>query len=326
MNELISVIVPVYNVKGYLVACVDSIIRQSYKNLEIILIDDGSTDGSSELCDVLGKKDQRIVVVHKINGGLSDARNAGMKIAKGMFWAFVDSDDTIEKDMIEILYQNAKKYNADISMCKSNHIKNNTLIKKECSNKIDIYIGKERIIKYLFNQTGPSIAVCLKLYEASKHKFIFPVGKTSEDAFVILDTINEDSRLVVNDIGKYNYRLRDGSITRQKSYHHSLMDCYYAYKNNYTRIIKENPNCERVAARRLIWSIARTMWTILNTNDYFKHKIKLKYLQKQLWINRKMWLTNNACNYIDKGICILAVTSIQGYRLIRQFIERFRLR
>ena len=116
MNELISVIVPVYNVKEYLVECVDSIIRQSYKNLEIILIDDGSTDGSSELCDVLGKKDQRIVVVHKINGGLSDARNAGMKIAKGMFWTFVDSDDTIEKDMIEILYQNAKKYNADISM------------------------------------------------------------------------------------------------------------------------------------------------------------------------------------------------------------------
>ena len=117
-KKLISVIVPVYNVASYLENCVKSILRQTYNNLEIILVDDGSTDGSGGLCDTLKNLDQRIKVVHKTNGGLSDARNAGMLIATGDYFGFVDSDDSIEPDMFELLLNNLNIYNADVSCCR----------------------------------------------------------------------------------------------------------------------------------------------------------------------------------------------------------------
>ena len=118
---LISVIVPVYNVEDYLDACVTSITTQSYSNLEILLIDDGSTDRSGDMCDSLALSDSRIRVLHKTNGGLSDARNHGIDIATGSFIVFVDSDDTISPDAISTLYSLAAEHNADIAMATFNN-------------------------------------------------------------------------------------------------------------------------------------------------------------------------------------------------------------
>ena len=110
----ISVIVPVYNVEKYLTKCVDSIMNQTYKDLEIILVDDGSTDNSGKICDEYVKKDKRFKVIHKKNGGLSDARNVGIKNSTGEYLSFIDSDDYIDNDMIECLYNACIKNNADI--------------------------------------------------------------------------------------------------------------------------------------------------------------------------------------------------------------------
>ena len=104
MEDLISVVVPIYNVENYIKKCVDSILSQTYKNLEIILVDDGSPDRCGEICDKWTKKDNRIKVIHKENGGLSDARNSGIEIAKGDYLSFIDSDDYVNKDFIKILY------------------------------------------------------------------------------------------------------------------------------------------------------------------------------------------------------------------------------
>ena len=104
MEKLVSIIVPVYNVDKYLERCVNSIIQQSYRNLEIILVDDGSTDNSGTICDTYKEKDDRIIVIHKENGGLSDARNAGIKIFTGEYVTFIDSDDYVSLDMICLLY------------------------------------------------------------------------------------------------------------------------------------------------------------------------------------------------------------------------------
>lgn len=326
MNELISVIVPIYNVKPYLQECINSIMNQSYKNLEIILVDDGSKDGSGELCDEFEKKDNRIVVIHKNNGGLSEARNVGLNIATGEYFCFVDSDDTIEEDMIGLLYYNAKHYNADISMCCSNYIKCGKIYKRRSTGKIDIYYTKNNIIRFLFQKSGLSISVCVKMFRANKHFFKFPVGKTSEDAFAVLDTIADDSVLVIQDIGKYNYRLRDGSITRLKRYCYSLLDCYFAYKLNYKKIKNDFPECERVAARRLAWAIGRTLWILLNTSNYRDHKLKLKYLQRQLWLNRSLWINNRYCGISDKIICLLGMSSMRTYRVLRKIVESIRKR
>lgn len=114
-DKLISIIIPVYNVQNYLRECIDSVIAQTYKNLEIILVDDGSPDKSGEICDEYSKKDARIKVIHKENGGLSDARNVALDIAKGEYIGFIDSDDYVEKDMFETLHTLAVEHNAEIS-------------------------------------------------------------------------------------------------------------------------------------------------------------------------------------------------------------------
>ena len=117
MKSLVSVIVPIYKVEKYLNKCVDSIINQSYKNLEIILVDDGSPDKCGEICDKYAEKDSRVKVIHKENGGLSDARNAGIDIAKGDYLLFVDSDDWITSNICEVLIKNANDNLSDIIAC-----------------------------------------------------------------------------------------------------------------------------------------------------------------------------------------------------------------
>ena len=117
MGELISVIIPIYNVEAYLDECIASVIAQTYSNLEIILVDDGSPDNCPQMCDEWAAKDSRIRVIHKENGGLSDARNAGIDIATGEYIAFVDSDDWIEPEMYEIMLAALKNENADICAC-----------------------------------------------------------------------------------------------------------------------------------------------------------------------------------------------------------------
>lgn len=117
MNPLISVIVPIYNVEKYLARCVDSIVNQTYKNLEIILVDDGSPDRCPKMCDDYAEKDSRIKVVHKKNGGLSDARNAGMAVATGEYISFIDSDDYVSDDFFECLLDVMNKENSDIAEC-----------------------------------------------------------------------------------------------------------------------------------------------------------------------------------------------------------------
>ena len=113
--ELVSIIVPVYNIEKYLLECVESLMSQTYHNIEIILIDDGSTDESANLCDKIALRDERVVVIHKKNGGVSSARNCGIEVAKGNYITFVDGDDWVKENYIEILYEGIKKYNADIS-------------------------------------------------------------------------------------------------------------------------------------------------------------------------------------------------------------------
>ena len=131
MNYLISIIVPIYNVDKYLEECIESLRNQTYKNLEIILINDGSTDNSEQIFRHEAKQDNRIVFINKKNGGSASAKNEGLKIAKGDYIAFVDSDDFIELDMIEYMVNTIKKYNADIVQCKLRDYYTNTIAFKQ---------------------------------------------------------------------------------------------------------------------------------------------------------------------------------------------------
>ena len=144
MEELISVIVPIYKVEAYLERCIRSIVNQTYKNLEIILVDDGSPDSCPDICDVWKEKDDRIKVIHKKNGGLSDARNAGMQIMTGTYISYIDSDDWVANDMYEKMMYAIKKNDADICECQFEK----TLKLKVKANYEDIPIDKNDIKEY----------------------------------------------------------------------------------------------------------------------------------------------------------------------------------
>ena len=214
MNELISVIVPIYNVEEYLSKCVDSIINQTYKNLEIILIDDGSTDKSSIICDNYQLTDSRVVVVHKENGGLSSARNYGIEISNGDLIGFVDSDDYLEPTFYEELRKNMQYYNSDISVC-NYFIDKNNIKKVELKDVEDFCISKKTKFEYLENiYRVMTIFAWNKLYKRSIFKSIrFPEGINFEDAYIICEVLDNAEKVSYITKALYNYTYREKSIS-----------------------------------------------------------------------------------------------------------------
>jgi len=216
--EKISVVVPVYNVAIYLRRCIDSILVQTYKNLEIILVDDGSTDNSGKICDWYKKQDERVEVIHKENGGQSSARNAGIKIASGDYIAFVDSDDWIVRDIYEYCIDLAGTMNCDVVdfQCvftngESMKFNSNLIYKTELIEK------KEILRDYLFRgQTEKSpFSSCRKLYKRSLFETVrFPEGKINEDIATNYKVLMSCNRLVHTDKIGYYYFQNSTSTTR----------------------------------------------------------------------------------------------------------------
>lgn len=220
-NELISIIVPIYNVEKYLGRCVDSLINQTYTNIEIILVDDGSPDNCPQLCDELAKTDDRIVVLHKPNGGLSDARNAGIAVAKGDFIGFVDSDDYISTDMYERLYSYISKTDADIAMCRYRRFSG-----EKCTDLTDSSTGKyielstSDTLTNMYGMEGEIYTVAWnKLYKRSAIGDIrYPVKKLNEDEFTTYKFMANAKKIVFTDDVLYYYFYNNNSITTNKNY------------------------------------------------------------------------------------------------------------
>ncbi len=219
-DTLISVILPIYNVEKFLENCIESIINQTYKNLEIILVNDGSTDESGKICDKFKKKDKRIKVIHKRNGGLSDARNAGMKISKGKYITFVDSDDLVHKQYIETLWNLIVNNKADISMCDYKSVNENFSYDEKADENLDssIYVlDRLECIKkmYIEGKHGLEFLAWGKLYRKSlftKNNIKYPKGKIHEDTFTTYKLIYYSEKIVFKDECLYFYRIRTGSI------------------------------------------------------------------------------------------------------------------
>lgn len=204
-NTVLSVIVPVYNVQDYLRQCVDSIINQSYKNLEIILVDDGSTDDSGIICDDYAKKYDNVLVFHKPNGGQSSARNLGLKKAKSDYIAFIDSDDFIEPNMFEVLLNHIFNYNADISMCSYRPFFNDCVREREEDSKISVFYEDDVLLR-LYYEFSP----CNKIFKKTLFDNInFPEGKIYEDARTIYKLAASAKCAVVEKKCFYNYRIRN---------------------------------------------------------------------------------------------------------------------
>lgn len=214
MNDLISIIVPIYNVEKYLERCIITLVNQSYKNIEIILVCDGSPDKSGEICDKWSKKDNRIKVIHKENGGLSDARNKGLDIAKGNYICFVDSDDYVHKDYVKVLYELNLKYNADISVCGNYNVKGNEDYTVKLPKGNDFVSSAE---DFLYKKKHFYCVAWGKLYKRKIFNNIrYPKGKIHEDVAVVHRILYEAKNIAVTDLKLYYYFVNENSIMRCK--------------------------------------------------------------------------------------------------------------
>lgn len=249
---MISVIIPVYNVEKYLERCLESVINQTYQDLEIILVDDGSTDSSPAICDKYKEKDSRIKVIHKENGGLSSARNAGLRISSGEYVGFIDSDDDAELNMYELLYDVAKKYNVDFVMSdyirinedktkylKTLEINNGYYSKKDIKNKIFPSLIMGENLEY-----GPLLSVwhCLynrKFLNQNNIEFDEDVRWSEDNIFSAIVGYNANSFYYLKNKGLYHYYQNPGTITtgyRKNAWF------YYSTMNEHLRNYFSNVN------------------------------------------------------------------------------------
>lgn len=214
--QLVSIIVPVYKVEKYLEKCVNSILNQSYKNIEVILVDDGSPDSSGELCEKLRKEDSRIIVLHKVNGGLSDARNFGLQYAQGSLVMFVDSDDYIHPNMVETMYKKMKFDESDLvicDFCKVDQLGN--FIENKNGKKVESkVVNSDEMLDILCNEDGwRFVPAWNKLYKREIwEELLFPKGKLHEDEYIIHEVIEKSKKISLIDDKLYYYVQRNGSI------------------------------------------------------------------------------------------------------------------
>lgn len=318
MNEIINIIVPVYNVEKYLPQCLDSIINQSYKFLKIILIDDGSTDNSGKICDKYASIDDRILVVHKENGGVSSARNIGLKsIKEGKYISFVDSDDWLDLDMYEKLIFFAETFDADITCCnmcleyRSKTINNSY-------NSIQVITSTKEACYLLLNNKGQiHSGVWSKLYKKEIFNDIYmPENMYYEDIYIALEYLLKCRIIVVGVKTNYHYRQLSNSIVttfKEQTY----WDFLKASIHNLKIIEKHYPELVELAKSHIYLSSLYSLDLMLLTNSC---NLKLeKFLLKKIKRNLVKILCNKYISYYEKCAFLMLLLNRKVYVKLRRF-------
>lgn len=284
-KDLISVIVPVYNVEKYIHRCIDSIIEQTYENTEIILVDDGSPDNCPKICDEYEKKDKRIKVIHKKNGGLSDARNVGIEASKGKFICFIDSDDYIEKNYIKKMYESIIKNNSDIAICNYNRVYYDKTMPCE--------VNEFNTINFI------TPAAWNKLYKKDLFKNIkYPVGMYYEDLGTIPKLLMSGIKYCFVEDYLYNYIQNTNSIMHKSN--DKIFDIYKVLENNIS-YAKKNKNYDKY--KRNI-ELAYVFHVLIGTSYRASSHEKFNYnMVKEIYNNTKntfpFWYKNKGIKKLN---------------------------
>lgn len=269
-DDLITIVVPVYNVEKYIKRCIDSIVKQTYQNIEIILVNDGSPDNCGVICNKYAEHDSRIHVIHKTNGGLSSARNAGLEMSHGEYIVFIDSDDWIEENYIEKLYKDIIQYKSDIAcpgFCLS--YDNGRRIYDCRIKNVTSYTSEEALEIFLFNgYLTPCVAS--KMWKKELWSNIrCPMGVLFEDQYTTYKLLMRANKVVFDPSVNYFYFKREGSIGHS-SFSNRTYDLLYGIEEEYNEITKRYPNIkDSMDVARAVWEIVFVNMMI--SSDYSDH-------------------------------------------------------
>lgn len=320
----ISVIVPVYNVETYLARCLDSILAQTYENLEVILVDDGAKDASGVICDAYAAKDSRVKVIHKENGGLSSARNAGLKAATGEYISLIDSDDWITEDAYAHLMELMEKYRVKLVCGGRYDVDGKTGAKTIglCPKQEEV-ISSEELAGRIFLWDGCDSSACDKLYHRSLlENFRYPEGKVCEDVPVTYKIVLSTDRVAMSDRPFYHYYHRAGSISKaaeitEKTFHFSQhTEVIYPYiRDNY-------PAIENQARYLRVRSLSHILLLLEQSEAQVRQRFALEYrhVRKELKKHTAFFLK---CPWFGKKEKITNLLLNLGlYRLLRPIFHR----
>ncbi len=316
-KPLITVIVPVYKVEEYLEKCVKSVQNQTYTNLEIILVDDGSPDGSGRICDTLAKTDPRIRVIHQKNMGLSGARNSALDIMQGDAVTFVDSDDTVAPDMIENLLKDMEEYDADIVECQFYNVFNNRIDVQGYLKETKAYNTEQALLIDL-SCRGGSVAACAKLYRRhifAKHRF--EVGRIGEDTIAIIGSLRQANRIVIDHRPMYYWYHRNNSITTSK-FSERTLDSIYGHQRNLEIVEREFPGALPGALFRYDWSYLWVLDRILLDEQWRENK----YLKSVVRHILKHFFRIIKCPYFTRNRKIGAALAWVSPGMYRKIVVR----
>lgn len=269
-EQLISVIIPVYNVALYLDECLKTVCGQTYHNIEIILIDDGSTDGSAQICDEWKKRDSRILVVHKDNEGASVARNVGLQMAKGDYISFVDADDWIEKSMYEEMYKRAKIYDADIVISEKaeDRKKEDNIVFSGVEASKEIMTGKRPLLVHTWNKL-----FCRELIQNIRFAPEIIIG---EDLLFVAEAVLNAKKCIWINERLYHYRERTGSAMRSSwSLKKTMSDIEVRYRR--TELYKNNEMLKNASRKELLKHIL-VQYFLCSMREYSEKEEKEKDL------------------------------------------------
>lgn len=274
----ISVIIPVYNVKKYLSECLDSVVNQTYKNLQIILVDDGSTDFSGKICDEYANNDNRIIVVHQKNAGAGAAKNTGLELIDGDYFSIIDSDDYIELDMYEKMVNSLEKYNADIVQCLFRNVYVNDSFDRKYKikgNYPKVLTPKNFLKEYLYDWKYAIFAN--KVFKSSLLKDIrFPVGRKIDDEFFTYKLVCNAKKVVNIDNILYNYRMRKTSVMNENDTDRLIYDRIDCFVERCDYIRKKYPSLDKKYLTKLYDSLLYYKTQVNNTEKLEKYISKIQ--------------------------------------------------
>lgn len=319
---LVTVIIPAYNTEETIVKCVNSVRRQSYLNIEVLIINDGSTDKTLENLEMLSSIDSRIKIISTTNKGISSARNTGILHSKGSHVCFIDSDDCVDEDYVAYLVGLIKKYNVRMASCQHRVIINGKVKSDMSLSGESSVLSPKKWYQLVLKRQKVDLSVWGKIYEKSLFENVkYPVGKLFEDTFTTYKLVAESGKIAVGSQAKYDYQIRKDSISHT-TFSESSLDLIEATNEMTTGITRSYPELKIYADLRQCWAYGSVLNTILLSSRYREYRSIAFDLKKEMIRRRRSAFFKDNSDYRLKGAVLVLSLGIFPYRLSLLLKER----